>query len=84
MDNGGNSMSFKNIIITIGILLVAVFVVQNAQVVEVRIFLWKTEASRALVLLCTLAAGFFIGLFLGYRIRKKNKKVKPEIQASNS
>ena len=39
----------------------AIFVVQNAEVVEVRFLFWSAQASRALVLIGTLILGLVIG-----------------------
>jgi putative membrane protein len=66
-------MTPKRIAILVAVLLFAVFVAQNAQVVEVRFLFWRTEASSALVLLGT----FFLGLFTGWlagRVLKRNKE----------
>jgi len=66
-------MTPKRIAILVAVLLFAVFIVQNAQVVEVRFLFWSTEASRALVLLGT----FFLGLFAGWlsgKVFKRNKE----------
>lgn len=41
--------------------LVLTFVVQNAAIVEIRLFAWKFEISRVLLIFITLAAGFIIG-----------------------
>ncbi len=66
-------MSVKSITIIALLFLFALFVVQNAQVVEVRFLLWKTEASRAIVLLVTFGAGMLAGWLSGLR-RKKSPK----------
>ena len=46
-------MTPKRILLLVILILFAIFIVQNAQLVEVNIFFWTTEASRALVLLIT-------------------------------
>ncbi len=54
-------MTLKRIFIAgIGIVF-AIFVVQNAGVVEVRFLFWSAQASRALVLIGTLILGLVIG-----------------------
>ena len=54
-------MTLKRIfILGIGIIF-AIFVFQNAQVVEVRFLFWSAQASRALVLIGTLILGLVIG-----------------------
>jgi uncharacterized integral membrane protein len=66
-------MTLKGIIFVVGSLLLATFVVQNAQVVEVRFLFWHTEASRALVLVGTFAFGLIAGWLTGW-LRKKEPK----------
>lgn len=51
-------MTLKGIIFAVASLLFATFIVQNAQMVEVRSLSWHIEASRALV----LVGIFFFGL----------------------
>lgn len=68
-------MTPKGIIILAVVLLFATFVVQNAQVVEVRFLFWKTQASRALVLLGTFAFGVIAGWLTAW-LRKKDAESK--------
>ena len=49
------------------LLLLAIFVLQNTRVVEVRLLFWKVEMSRALMLIVVLAAGLASGWLLGAR-----------------
>jgi uncharacterized integral membrane protein len=63
-------MTPKRIALIIIAILFAVFILQNAQVVEVRFLFWGTEASRAIVLLVT----FFLGLVAGWLSGWKQKK----------
>ena len=60
-------MSPKSISIIVLLFLFALFAVQNAQIVEVRFLFWKTEASRAIVLLVTFVAGMLAGWLSGLR-----------------
>jgi putative membrane protein len=62
-------MTPKRISLIIIAILFAVFILQNAQVVEVRFLFWGTEASRAIVLLVT----FFLGLVSGWLSGWKQK-----------
>ena len=52
----------------IGILVIAslvlVFVLQNTQVVDIRLLFWKVSMSRALVLLATFGVGLLMGWLL--------------------
>ena len=63
-------MTPKRVALIIIAILFAVFILQNAQVVEVRFLFWGTEASRAIVLLVT----FFLGLASGWLSGWKQKK----------
>jgi uncharacterized integral membrane protein len=64
-------MTPKRILILVAALLFATFVAQNAEVVEVQFLFWKTQASRALVLLGTFALGLIVGWLTGWLRRKK-------------
>ncbi len=61
----------KRVALLVVLLLFAVFVAQNAQVVELRFLFWKTQASRSLVLLGTLTVGLIAGFFSGWALKKK-------------
>ena len=63
-------MTFKRIVLMIIAILFAVFILQNAQVVEVRFLTWSITASRAIVLL----VAFFVGLLFGWLSGWKQKK----------
>jgi uncharacterized integral membrane protein len=63
-------MTPKRIALIIIAILFAIFILQNARVVEVRFLFWGTEASRAIVLLVT----FFLGLVSGWLSGWKQKK----------
>jgi uncharacterized integral membrane protein len=65
-------MTPKRISILVVALLFAAFVAQNAEVVEVQFLFWKTEASRALVLLGTFAFGVVAGWLSGW-LRKRER-----------
>ena len=54
-------MTLKGIFILGMAVIFAIFVFQNAQVVEVRFLFWSAQASRALVLIGTLILGLVIG-----------------------
>lgn len=58
-------MSKKNIVFVILIALVVVFVIQNTQVVEVRLLAWTVSMSRALMVLVTLLIGIIAGWLVG-------------------
>jgi putative membrane protein len=54
-------VTLKRIFILSMAIIFAIFVFQNAQVVEVRFLFWSAQASRALVLIGTLILGLVIG-----------------------
>lgn len=64
-------MTPKRILIMAVAILFATFLAQNAEVVEVEFLFWRTEASRALVLLGTFAVGLFAGWLTGWLGRKE-------------
>lgn len=59
-------------LVVIGFLFAA-FVLQNAQVVEVRFLFWKAQASRALVLFGTFTLGLIAGWISAWALRKERK-----------
>lgn len=63
-------MTAKYVVLLVIVLLFAIFIVQNAQVVEVRFLFWKAQASRSLVLLGTLFLGLIAGWFLTWARKK--------------
>ena len=66
-------MTPKRIFLLVVLFLFAVFIVQNAQVVQVNIFFWTTEASRALVLLVTFCLGLISGWISAWTFGKKKE-----------
>ena len=61
----------RNIIFICLIGLVAIFVLQNTQVVEIRFVFWTISMSRALILFATLAIGLIGGWLLTLPKRSK-------------
>jgi putative membrane protein len=68
--DGRMKMTPKRIVFLVLALLFATFVIQNAQVVEVRFLFWSTQASRALVLLGTFILGLIVGWVARWAWRK--------------
>jgi uncharacterized integral membrane protein len=71
-------MSPKGIVLLVVGLLFALFVIQNAQVVEVRFLFWKTQASRALILLATLAFGIAAGWLTAWMRQQEHEQEKKQ------
>lgn len=75
---------FILIIFIILLVLIAVFSIQNAMPVFVTFFLWKFEASLALVIFITFLIGLFSGFFLFLFMRlRKNKGVNKKTPINN-
>lgn len=68
-------MKVKLIVTTVLLLLVLVFIFQNAATVEIRLILWEFSISRSLLILMTFAIGLIVGWFLRamYRISRSGQ-----------
>ncbi len=68
-----NKMTFKLVITTALIILVMIFAVQNAAVVDIRLLFWDVAFPRSLLIFMMLFIGIVIGWFLRsvFRILKK-------------
>ncbi len=68
-----NKMTFKLVITTALIILVMIFAVQNAAVVDIKLLFWDVEIPRSLLIFMMLFIGIVIGWFLRsvFRILKK-------------
>lgn len=59
-------MNSKTIVSVILVAIVVIFVLQNTQIVDVRLLVWKVSMSRSLMLLVT----FLIGIIAGWLLRR--------------
>ena len=61
----------KGIVFVVLVIIMVLFVLQNTQVVDVQLLVWKVTMSRALMLLGTfvlgMVAGWLVGRFRGKR-----------------
>ena len=64
------AMTPKRIVFLVLGLLFATFIVQNAEVVQVRFLFWSAQASRAIIILGTFVLGIIVGWVSG-RVKKK-------------
>jgi len=69
-------MNMKLLITLILIVLATIFIVQNAEVVELRFLFWKMAMSRSLMFVFLVISGITIGWFLHGHMAKKNKAKK--------
>lgn len=53
------------------LVLVIIFVIQNAVAVDIRFLIWKVTMSRSLVILIVLAIGIAVGWISAAHFRKK-------------
>jgi len=65
----------KLIAIAVVSILALIIVVQNTELAQARILLWKVEMSRALLLMLTFVLGLVTGILLAtHLLRKKSVK----------
>jgi len=71
-------MNLKLFIILALIALAAIFIVQNAEIVELRFLFWKIAMSRALMFVFLVLIGISVGWLLrGHALHKlQNKDMK--------
>jgi uncharacterized integral membrane protein len=69
-------MNARIVLILILVGLVVVFVVQNAEVVELRFLFWTAAMSRALLLFIVLALGILIGWLLRGHVAHRWKRTE--------
>jgi uncharacterized integral membrane protein len=65
-------MTPKRIVFLVLGLLFATFVVQNADVVQVRFLFWSAQASRAIVLLGAFILGIIVGWVSGRVLKRES------------
>lgn len=71
-------MKFKTIIVLLFIGLIVVFSLQNAEVIDVKFFLWKISLSRVLIILGSFAIGVLVGILLSMKRKLYSKEVSQE------
>jgi len=64
-------MKAKTVIILILVVILLITILQNTQVVELRLFFWKLSMSQIIYTLLIFLIGLIIGLILGKRERRK-------------
>jgi uncharacterized integral membrane protein len=74
-------MNYKIILSLILVILVVIFIIQNAAVVEIRLFFWTITLSRALVIFLVLVIGILIGWLMCGHIA--HKKMKQDVSAKD-
>ena len=72
-------MRYKLIASLVIICLIAIFIIQNATVVEIKLLFWTISMSRVLLMFILLAIGVLAGWLISghFSHRKKSKSQKP-------
>ncbi|PKO47828.1 MAG: hypothetical protein CVU29_00080 [Betaproteobacteria bacterium HGW-Betaproteobacteria-22] len=65
----------RNIILTILIILSAVFTLQNMHPVELVFIIWSIHTTTALAIILALILGLLIGLFIAMPAILRNKRI---------
>jgi uncharacterized integral membrane protein len=68
-------MSPKRIVFLLIGVIFATFIIQNAEVVQVRFLFWHAQASRALVLLGAFILGAIVGWASGRLVKRENRRI---------
>lgn len=67
-------MAYKGIITVILIILVMIFAIQNAAIVEIRLLVWEVAFPRSLLIFLMLLIGIVIGWFTRSMFRLSRNK----------
>jgi len=76
-------MKFKLGISLVLALLAFVFITQNTETVQVRVFLWSIEMSLVLLVFIMLGAGAIIGWFLNSYLRFASRRRQNKAQSTS-
>jgi len=68
----------RTVIILLLVLLSLVVIVQNTEVVSVRVLFWDLVMSRIILLALSIAVGVIIGFLLGMPWRKRDSYARPK------
>ena len=68
------TMQLKTILATLFAIIIVVFSLQNAQVIDIEFLFWKLTLSRVLVILGSFAIGVIVGVLVSMKKRLISKK----------
>jgi len=77
-------MRVRTVVILVLALLSLVVIVQNTEVVSVRILFWNLVMSRIILLALSIAVGVIIGFLLGRPWRKRAQYARPTRDSEGS
>tara|TARA_R110000868_G_scaffold41613_3_gene141957 strand:+ start:458 stop:661 length:204 start_codon:yes stop_codon:yes gene_type:complete len=63
-------MKFRTFVGVLFVVIIIIFSFQNAEVIDVKFFIWKLSISRVLVILGSFVIGIVVGILLS--LRKKS------------
>ncbi|MEN3324013.1 lipopolysaccharide assembly protein LapA domain-containing protein [Mariniflexile soesokkakense] len=67
-------MKLRTIIGLLFALIIVIFSIQNAEVIDVKFFVWKLSMSRVLIILGSFGIGVLVGYLLLLRQKINSKK----------
>ncbi len=65
-------MKFKTIVAFFVVALIVVFSIQNSEITELELFIWKISMSRALIILGSFAIGVLVGILISMKKKRIN------------
>ena len=68
-------MKHKLITIAVIVILILIFLLQNNQVVTLRLYFWEISMSQIILIPLTMMAGFVLG-FIVAKLTGKNRKIR--------
>jgi len=67
-------IKYKLIVVIVLAILIVIFVLQNAEIVSIRLWFWEANTSRALLIILCIAVGIIIGIIVPSSRKKVNSK----------
>ena len=64
-------MKLKGTIITIMVILIGVFFIQNTDIVASKFWFWKVQMSRIILFSSLIAVGIIVGFSFSFFVNKK-------------
>ena len=84
MDRKG-AIGVRGVIVIILVLIIVAFLLQNSQVVEIQFLGWKWSMSKVILILFSMAVGFFMGILTALEfIRRTRRDKKPSTKESST
>jgi len=65
----------KTIILLVFLSLFTVLILQNTEVVRIKLLFWELSLSRVILLMGSLLTGILIGMFIGWEFSSKDRSV---------